>query len=176
MVVLLLQRDHQRKMDAIKRISNSVRVLIMKANEENRINCPFGSIKLPIDLWYCKLTKQACPIQAWLDPPEFAKLERYCKGDEKTKAGIKETIQTGLYKGQHHLPGRYLCPLCKSSKGSRRYFYEGDLYWLSDYVDIDTCETRSKIVKAGISLAIYSSKICKDCLDKVLDKIGAKQS
>lgn len=147
----------------------------MKSDKENGIDCPFGTIKLPIDLWYCKLTKQACPIQAWLDPPAYTNFERYCKGDEKTKAGIKEAIRTSKYKGQHHLPGRYLCPLCKSSKGSRRYFYEGDLYWLCDFVDIDSYETRCNIVKARISLAVYSSKICKDCLDKVLDKMGAKQ-
>ncbi|TET42628.1 MAG: hypothetical protein E3J66_03275 [Dehalococcoidia bacterium] len=141
----------------------------------NGMNCPFGTIKSPIDLWYCKITREACPIQAWIDLPAFASFDQYCKADESTKTGVKETIRTGRYKGELHLPGRYLCPLCKPSKGPWRYFPESELYWLKDYIDTDSYETRAKILKAGIPLAACSSKICKGCLVKVLDKLGIAQ-
>lgn len=36
------------------------------------VNCPESTVKLPIDIWYCKLEDKACPIQGQvsLDYPE----------------------------------------------------------------------------------------------------------
>ncbi len=135
------------------------------------MDCPEGKLLEPIDLWQCKLTGKLCPIQADVDPPSFSKFGRYCEAPVETQEGIKKAINKGEYRGFHHLPGRYLCPTCKSSKGSWKYFYEHELFALSDYVDVTATEVRERMIKRHVSLSTASSNICRECLEKVLAKL-----
>jgi len=143
-------------------------------NDEG-VSCPFGTIKLPIDIWYCKKTEKACPIQAWLHPPEFKRLNEYCEADEKTKDGIRSAVLSGKYNGFHHLPGRRLCAT-HTGAINRRYFYEHDLFWLRDFLNIDNREMRIKIIKADINPNIYYCRICGKCLIEILKKLNVDDS
>lgn len=138
------------------------------------INCPFGTIKLPIDLWYCKLTEKKCPIQAWVDPPEFVRFDEHCEADQHNKDGVKQVILSGEYRGEHHLAGRYLCATHKSRAVNRSYFNAHDLFWLGDYIDLDSSDTRVKMIKSKVSITYASGHICKECLDKALRKLGVE--
>ena len=136
------------------------------------INCPFGTIELPIDLWYCKLAKKRCPIQAWVDPPDFVRFEEHCEANQHNKDGVKKVILSGEYRGEHHMAGRDLCAAHNSRAVNSRYFYANDLFWLGDYVDLDSTDTRVKMIRRKVSITYASGYVCKDCLDKALRKLG----
>lgn len=77
------------------------------------INCPEGYIKLPIDLWCCKLTNESCNLQSQVllqNPQQFMK---GCTASEEMKKGILKAASDGRYKGFHHVHGRNLCPTCR---------------------------------------------------------------
>jgi len=131
------------------------------------MDCPFGKLVEPVDLWHCKITGKLCPIQADVDPPDFSKFDEYCEAPAERLGGIKKAIRSGEYQGFHHLSGRYLCPTCKPSK-VWKYFYEHELFALDDYVDVATIEVRKRMIRRGVSLAAASSDICRHCLEKAL--------
>jgi len=128
-------------------------------------NCPEGTIKLPIDLWYCKLVHKACPTQAQvlLDEPE--RFFHYCLATEERKHQIFDTVATGKYNGFHHVPGRYLCVMCEQKRGNSNfsYHYPWELTCLEAYYPISPSDwptIRSKLRKHGITLSAASSALC----------------
>ena len=139
------------------------------------IDCPFGTVKLPIDIWYCKKTKKACPIQANLHPPNLKELDNYCEADEETRNGIKSAILSGKYDGSHHLPGRHLCAT-HSGAENRRYFHSKDLYWLRDFLEIDNIEMRKRIIHADINPNVYYCKLCGECIINIMKKLSVDDS
>ena len=68
-----------------------------------QVDCPEGHIKLPIDLWHCKITRTACPIQAQIDTESWAKFHRHCLAGTERQHGIKAAITSGEYNGFHHM-------------------------------------------------------------------------
>jgi hypothetical protein len=129
------------------------------------INCPEAKISLPIDLWYCKLEDQPCPIQAqvFLDSPEA--FFEGCLVSPERKQQIFDTVAAGKYGGFHHLPGRYLCVSCEDEgkKTNFRYHYPWELTLLSAYYPLrerDSREIRKKLLMEGRNLTTLFNALC----------------
>ena len=130
-------------------------------------NCPEGAIKLPIDLWVCKLTKTECPIQAqvFVDDPEafFAA----CLAPEERRADILSTMARGEYAGFHHSVGRFLCVRCEDEVGvdtSFSYHYPWELAALQDYAPFepvrDTGPMLRRLLRTGIRRTALENALC----------------
>lgn len=106
------------------------------ARAEDTPNCPEGSIKLPIDLWYCKLVREVCPIQAQVFLDDRTAFLEGCLADEERKVSIYEALREGKYGGFHHVVGRGPCTDCEVERGSDRsstYYYPWELSRLEDF-------------------------------------------
>jgi hypothetical protein len=128
-------------------------------------NCPESKIKLPIDLWYCKLVDKKCPIQGqvFLDEPSL--FFEGCLAPQEKRQQIFDTVEKGKYRGFHHVPGRYLCTGCEDDgrKGAFRYHDPWELTLLQAYYPIaegDWLEIRRKLVVKGINLTSASNAQC----------------
>jgi hypothetical protein len=130
-------------------------------------NCPEGAIKLPIDLWVCKLVGETCPIQAqvFLDDPQqfFAG----CLASEGRKQEIFDAVATGRYAGFHHTTGRYLCVRCADERGRETtfsYHYPWELASLDDFaafdVERDMGEIVRKLIRAGVARSAVLNALC----------------
>jgi hypothetical protein len=141
-------------------------------------NCPEGAIKLPIDLWTCKLVDQLCPIQAQVflgDPEQFF---RGCLAPQAKKQDIFEAVKSGKYQGFHHVRSRFLCVLCDSEgKGNFSYHYPWELSALDQYssyvVERDWPETRTKLRRERRSLSTVINALCADHSKVVAQEIDA---
>lgn len=103
----------------------------------NRPNCPEATIRLPIDLWVCKLFDEVCPTQGQVlldTPDEFV---AHCLADSGRKEQILNVVTNGDYAGFHHIPGRYLCVRCEQEgrKASFQHHYPWEL------TDIERCSS-----------------------------------
>lgn len=139
------------------------------------MNCPEGKLKIPVDIWYCKLVNKACPIQACIDTDEWSTFHEFCLADSNRQQKIHEAIVTGKYNGFHHMPGRYLCPMCgPSRKGNweRAYHYPWDLRPLSLFVPYDEEQLRVEIIKHHLPASAQVGDLCEKCLTKVLKRLG----
>lgn len=140
----------------------------------SQINCPEGRIELPIDIWYCKLIDKPCPIQASIDTDDWAMFEEHCLAAPERQTGIRGAITNGEYGGFHHLPGRYLCPTCKPSRGGRwdrAYHYREDLMPLQPFVSHDDRTLRIAMMKQKIPLEALAGALCRSCIDDVLERL-----
>lgn len=141
------------------------------------LNCPHGMIKLPIDLWYCRLFNQACPVQASINTQNWEQFHGQCLAAPDRQGGIRQAIESGKYTGFHHMPGRYLCPTCKSRKDSwRAYHYPWELQPLSLFVPYDEETLRLEIIRCNIPGAAQFSYLCEKCLNEILAKLGLASS
>jgi hypothetical protein len=129
--------------------------------------CPQGAIKLPIDLWICKLTKDPCPIQAQVLLKDRVRFFEGCTAPEEKKRQIFETVASGEYSGFHHVPGRYLCVRCSDEKGNQTpfsYYYPWELSSLDDFTPFnyrrDMPEVFRKLIHAGISRSAVTNALC----------------
>ena len=86
------------------------------------VNCPEGYIKLPIDIWCCKLTHSPCNLQAQVTLQDQALFISTCAAPENKKAGIFNAVTDGRYNGFHHVPGRNLCPTCQGDTDEHNPF------------------------------------------------------
>lgn len=139
------------------------------------INCPEGKIKLPIDLWYCKITDKSCPLQASINTEKWDEFHKYCLAPKERQEGIGQAITSERYKGFHHMPGRYLCPTCKPSrKGNwdRAYHFPWELEPLEVYVPYNEEELRLEIIKHGIPSSAQFGALCRNCLNDILTRLG----
>lgn len=137
--------------------------------------CPEGVLDLPIDQWSCKVTQRRCPIQAqvWLD--DHGRFRRGCDAPDKTKDGVVAAIESG-YRGEHHLPGRYLCPLCPSRHSDRRrYRFPFELYHYPDVLNIgiddDRRRLREVVVTKSFDIRVMSSAICAPCFLSAVESL-----
>jgi hypothetical protein len=144
-------------------------------------NCPEGAVKLPIDLWVCKLVQDRCPIQAQVfigNPDQFF---RHCLAPEARKRHIFDTVSQRRYDGFHHIVGRYLCPYCEAEnkKASFRYHYPWELACLETYSSFvfekDWPHIRSTLKRKGLNpfsafeaLCASHSKLVAEILDALL--------
>jgi hypothetical protein len=130
-------------------------------------NCPEGAIKLPIDLWVCKLVGQTCPIQAQVflyDPQQFF---AGCLAPEERKQQIFDAVANGRYAGFHRAIGRYLCVRCADERGSETsfsYYYPWELASLDDFapfdVERDMREVLPKLIRAGVARSAVLNALC----------------
>ncbi|MCP8317301.1 MAG: hypothetical protein H3Z51_10665 [archaeon] len=141
------------------------------------INCPEGYIELPIDVWKCKLDDKTCSLQAQVLITEEAKFLSECRAPEGRKQAIFRAIKDGKYNGFHHIPGRYLCPLCKG-KIHRRYHYPWELTLLSKFFNVTEIEQwlilRKRLVKKNIDIEAGYIALCPKCFKNVVSKIDPK--
>jgi len=152
---------------------------VMCLYNEGMVNvyCPWGTIRLPIDLWYCKLTDDVCPIQADINTGEWEQFHKFCRAWPERQQEIRQTIETGRYDGRHHAVGKYYCPRCSDKlKGKesqlKALHYEWELEDLRLYVLYDERTLRVELLKRHIPLYVASSSLCRNCLNEVLSKLG----
>lgn len=133
------------------------------------ITCPWGYVELPIDLWGCKITGRRCPIQAQVWPDDEQRFLQGCEAPDDTKTAILETVRSGRYEGGHHVPGRYLCTLCRSRpvKESYKYHYPWELQLLSNMIDLNDegrrSDVRRELVQRGVNPAALYTALCPAC-------------
>lgn len=128
-------------------------------------NCPEGAIRLPIDLWVCKLFDDICPIQAQVFLRDRQAFFRGCLASSDKKQQIFETVSEGKYRGFHHLAGRIPCPLCEDEgKGNFSYRYPWELadleYYSSFVVMRDWPILRSKLSVGLRNLTTVTTPLC----------------
>ena len=125
---------------------------LQHAGSEETPNCPEGTVKLPIDLWYCKLAETACPIQAQVFLGDRAAFFDGCLAEEGRKEAIYRAVEGGKYGGFHHVVGRGPCSHCELTRGSDRsltYFYPWELSCLKDFAPFVPERDMEKVVRAA---------------------------
>lgn len=147
------------------------RSYIESSENKNKINCPQSRIELPLDAWYCKTAKTACPRQGQLDMSEKNSFFTTCLLSEETKKGIWNAIISGKYKGFHHVPGRFRCGLCDKPQINYNYHFPWELTSLGDHCDISSIWNNIKRAKElildGFPRGAISTKLCSECFLKV---------
>lgn len=128
------------------------------------VNCPEGRSTQPIDLWYCKLSEAACPLQAkvFLDSREA--FIAGCTAPTSRKDDIFRIIKEGQYKGFHHVPGRYLCSTCTHKNP---YYYPFEMTLLPPLLGVND-ETSRKALKrtllnSHLPLNLTYCRLCPKC-------------
>lgn len=134
------------------------------------INCPDGYIKLPIDMWCCKLTGARCNLQAQVFLQDHALFLSRCTAPDDKKAGILKAATEGKYKGFHHIPGRNLCPTCEcNSPFNHHYRFELTfVYRLLGISDEDERDRfRLKTLHLGVSSEAIACALCPPCAFRI---------
>lgn len=136
-----------------------------KGREEN-VNCPEGFVKLPLDMWCCKITGEACSLQASINPEDESGFRRGCHADSDKQDKILKTIRTGKYDGFHHVPGRSLCVACEEKKGKKESFYY-HYPWEFAELDVAIGETYEEAIRllsrSGVSQSYVMCPLCASC-------------
>jgi len=136
-------------------------------------NCPESFIRRPVDLWYCKIKQQACPIQAQVFVAEPSMFLSGCLLDRPKKMAILNTVLKGDYRGFHHVRGRYLCARCEEVRGNESgysYHYPWELASPDDFAEFDAerdmKDILPKIHRAKIRRASVTNALCaQHCID-----------
>lgn len=130
------------------------------------VNCPEAAIRLPIDIWTCKLTKDVCPVQGQVYLNDRDLFFQHCRAPQQRREQIFSVVATGTYDGFHHVPGRFLCPACEHEgrKPALRYHYPWELTHLQAYFSFeyerDWPSVRKKLRNKTFSLNLVSSALC----------------
>lgn len=145
--------------------------------------CPEAAIRLPIDLWVCKLTDSLCPTQGQvlLDAPE--EFLAACLAPGPRRQALLRVSAEGRYGGFHHVPGRYMCVVCSgdaTQKQSFAYHYPWELATISVAlpafsIERDWPALRSRL-GSGVSLSWLTCLLCaRHCVRVAndIDPIGA---
>lgn len=143
------------------------------------VNCPEGAIKLPIDLWICKLTRDTCPIQAqvFLNDRDF--FLRHCHAPRNRKEQILSSIAGGAYDGFHHVPGRYLCPACEheGKKPTFQYHYPWEITRLDAYYPFEYERhwpaVRKKLKDKTFGLTLVSTALCAPHCKELAERLDS---
>lgn len=148
---------------------------------EKSPNCPEGAIRLPIDLWVCKLTDDLCPLQAQVLVNEREEFIRHCVAPPTRKEEILRTVALGKYDGFHHVPGRFLYPACEqeAKKGSFKYHYPWELTFLetccpSFLLERDWPELLRRLDRKNISLSMLSNALCAEHCRQLAAQVDPK--
>lgn len=129
-------------------------------------NCPEGAIKLPSDVWICKLTKEPCPIQAMVFTKDKDLFMENCQAHSPRKEQIFDTVANGKYDGFHHVPGRYLCVECDNEpkKTTLKYHYPWEMTHIEDCVPFPSTLTRPQfrvlLKKKGLNPYAANNALC----------------
>jgi hypothetical protein len=145
------------------------------------VNCPEGYVKLPVDLWYCKVSNTLCNLQAQLLINDEASFLSKCSAPPRKKTEILKAVKGGQYQGFHHVPGRYLCPTCKSD-GPYKYHYPFELTHMDQLFGVgDKKEFKQLHLEAhrlGLPSSAIACALCPACglhIVRELDKEIADQ-
>lgn len=145
--------------------------------EEDVVNCPEGAVRLPIDLWTCKITKDICPLQAQVPLQDQAHFFQHCQAPEPRKTQIFATVERGAYEGFHHMPGRYLCPACQHSGRSinSQYHYPWELTLLGAYFPFnyeqDWPTVRRRLKDKNARITLVSNALCAEHCKHLAEQI-----
>ncbi len=145
-----------------------------KEKDNKKINCPEGYIKLPIDLWCCKLSKEMCSLQANIPLDNKDQFLDGCHANEQRKEDIFNTVSNGKYDGFHHVPGRYLCVACENKKkktNSFSYHYPWEFAELDIALGKSYEETRVILTKKSLPSTYVSCPLCASCCNEIATKI-----
>jgi hypothetical protein len=144
-------------------------------------NCPEGAIRLPIDLWVCKLTDEKCPIQAQVFVGEPEKFLGGCLAPQDRKQEILDAVAQGKYDGFHHVPGRFLCVMCEREgrKPSFRYHYPWELTFVeaccpSFSLERDWPALLRRLGSKNISLSMVSSALCAEHCRQLAEQVDSQ--
>lgn len=129
--------------------------------------CPEGFLESPGDFWTCKPDKRMCELQAWIPTSNKEMFITGCHAPGERKESIYRIVTDGVYKGAHHMPGRYLCPMCRG-KHHTRYHFSWELTPPSQFVDTDNQDLRVALAKEGLGIAVVSCGLCPGCFKEVI--------
>ena len=149
-------------------LETSAKALVTRSFTDGvSVNCPEGAVRLPVDVWVCKLSDDVCRLQARIDKTNASAFHAGCSAPEARQLAIWSTVQAGKYLGFHHVPGRYLCPGCREGE-KFKYFYPFELTFLKDFIgpmiESETRRVRTLLLQRDMPLAILSSRVCPSCV------------
>jgi hypothetical protein len=136
------------------------------SGEGDNINCPEGAIKLPIDLWCCKLSGEVCQLQANISLSDEASFLKGCEASDRKKEEILRTVRSGRYDGFHHVPGRYLCVSCEAKGGKKEsffYHYPWELAELDLALGESFEATHEDLIRRGWPTTLVACPLCASC-------------
>lgn len=147
------------------------------AGDSRTPNCPEGAVRLPIDLWVCKLKDEVCPIQAqvFLDDPET--FFRHCLATRDRAQEIFDTVAGRKYDGFHHIPGRYLCVACQHDGIAEafQYHYPWELTSVEAYypfeIKRDLPRLHKQLKSKGWGTAEISNALCAAHSKQLAEKL-----
>lgn len=176
---------------AMRRLDSAVRAFLdtqampwleslQHAGGEETSNCGHGTLKLPIDLWHCKLLEKPCPIHAQVfldDQPAFF---RGCLADEETKKGIFRAATDGRYGGFKHMVGRSPCQRCevRVRRGNEKhivYFYPWELSCLKHFTPLVSERDLASVMRSASRFKLRGSyalrPLCASCARTVTEAL-----
>jgi hypothetical protein len=136
-----------------------------------------GKIELLADRWFCKETKQTCPVDAVISRIDLETSLVRCNASRAAKATVRGAASAG-YRGLHHTSGKYVCPGCRNRDGYRplslRYRFE--LQTLGDIFDLARPEVRNLIRRQmamnDVNAQALFCGLCARCLYNTIEKIN----
>lgn len=137
-------------------------------------NCPEGAVRLPADVWVCKLSGRMCPLQASISLDREPEFFMTCHAPTKKKEQIFGLLQSGRYLGFHHVPGRYLCVACEAKGGKKRsyfYHYPFELAELDVALHLSYEDALAIVSTAQIPRSRVMSPLCASCCRETAIKL-----
>jgi hypothetical protein len=136
------------------------------SGQGDSVNCPEGYIKLPIDLWCCKISSQICQLQANISLDDKESFLKGCHAPNNKKDAILKTVLSGRYEGFHHVPGRYLCVACEAKGGKKGTFF---YHYPWEFAELDLAlgetyeNTHRNLITRGWPTTFVSCPVCASC-------------
>jgi ferredoxin len=93
------------------------------SSPDGQVNCPEGAIELPSDVWVCKLSGKMCELQAAVSIKNKAEFFGKCHAAPPQKEAIFKLVESGKYRGFHHVPGRNICVACEAKGRKKESFF-----------------------------------------------------
>ena len=154
---------------------NAKRIIQTFGIEGTEIRCPEGFVMLPSDTWCCKITKDLCCLQSFVDTNDKSGFLAGCDASVNKKEEIFTTIVEQKYNGFHHVPGRYLCPACKDSKTSKSpfsYHYRWETALLDMALGLPYKEVKRLMPVDQFNNSYLNSRLCAACCIKIANELS----
>ncbi|QSB01428.1 hypothetical protein JWZ98_00180 [Methylomonas sp. EFPC1] len=133
---------------------------------DGQVNCPEGAIDLPSDVWVCKLSGNMCHLQAAISTERKAEFFTKCHAPHSKKEAIFKIVESGRYRGFHHVPGRYLCVACEAKGGKKESFF---YHYPWEFAELDVAlhwsyeEALPRLSAANIPVNRVMCPLCASC-------------
>jgi len=153
------------------------------ARGEDRVNCPEGTLtpgdvdpSVPTthtpDIWYCKHTGDACPIQAEIRTDDKQEFIDGCNVDEadeeldrparQFKEDIFGAVRDEEFTGVHHMLARVGCWHCQQEQARDDLHDPWALTTLYSHIGDGTLKRKKAFRKAGLERWV-GNPICAEC-------------